>query len=176
MYEPGDDIRDIDWAATAATGGQEIYIIQNFEPRDSRFFVLIDVGLTMGFGTNRTSKRMLAGELAGSIILSAKETADRVGVVAYSDHQVVDFQPPRGAQVSLYPALAAVVEADERAAAGTLEKPDADKSVTGFRMALDTVGGYTKSLVFIISDFLNLTQEDKAMLFRMAAYHDVVCI
>ncbi|MBK9141420.1 MAG: DUF58 domain-containing protein [Candidatus Melainabacteria bacterium] len=177
LYEPGDDIRDIDWAATAATGGQEVYIIENYEPRDSRFFVLVDVGLTMGFGTNRTSKRMLAGELAGSVILSAKETADRVGFVAYTDDSVVDFQPPRGAQVALYPALAAVVEADERALDGTLSRSaNADKSVTGFQMALDTVGGYTKSLVFIISDFLNLTEEDKAMLFKLAAYHDVVCI
>ena len=62
-YEFGDDVRKIDWAATAKSGGQEIFVKQFLEPRDIKIYVLIDSKLTMDYGTVRTTKRMLAAEL-----------------------------------------------------------------------------------------------------------------
>lgn len=174
-YELGDDIRDIDWYATAATGGQEVIVEQRFEPRDSRFFVLADVGTTMGFGSYRTTKRGLSAELTGSIILSAAETADRVGFVIYDDYSSIHVQQPRSARTVLYPALASIVQHDEDAINGKV-KESKDKSATGLQLALDTVSRYSRSLVFILSDFMNMTEEDRAMLNRVSSHHDVVCI
>ena len=174
-YTFEDDPRDIDWFATAATGGQQVIVEQKFEPHDSRFFVLADVGTTMGFGSYRTTKRGLATELTGSIILSAAETADRVGFVVYDDHSSVHVQQPRSAKTVLYPALASIVQYDEDAINGKIKEPK-DKSVTGLQLALDTVSRYSRSLVFILSDFMNMTEGDVAMLNRVASHHDVVCI
>lgn len=174
-YEPGDDVRDIDWYATAASGGQEVIIEQMFEPRDSRFFVLTDVGSTMGFGSYRCSKRMLAAELTLSIILSAAETSDRVGFITYDDYSSLHVQQPRSAKTVLYPAAHSIVEYDVAEEEGRLEAPS-DKSVTGLQYALDSVSNYSKSLIFIVSDFMNMTDEEREALNSIASYHDVVCI
>ena len=176
-YEPGDEINTIDWFASAATGLQEVITRVNFEPRDSRFYVLTDMGSTMGFGSYRTSKRMLAAEVTLSIILSAKETADRVGFVLYDDFSAVHTQRTRNAQTVFYPAARSIVEYDEAVLAGEIDPAAAeDKSITGLQLALDSVEDLSRSLVFVVSDFMNMTEEDEAMLERVAAVHDVVCI
>lgn len=173
VYEPGDDPRSIDWHATAQTGGQVIATVQYREPRDVKFFVLVDSGVTMEFGTFRTTKRFLAGELAGSIIQSAEETGDRVGAVIYSENKVERYLPARGAKTMLYPTLASIVEASaiERARAGATAE-----SGSGLVKSLKSLGNNSRSLMFIISDFLNLTDEEKEMIRKTAVRHDVVCI
>ena len=129
----------------------------------------------MGFGSYRSTKRGLVAELTGSIILSAAETADRVGFVIYDDHSSIHVQQPRSAKTVLYPAMASIVQHDEDSINGRLKQPK-DKSVTGLQLALDTVSRYSRSLVFILSDFMNMTEEEKAMLSRVSSHHDVVCI
>jgi len=104
-YEPGDDPRDIDWAATAQTGGQLVLTTQYMEPRDLKVFVLTDVNPTMNFGTYRTTKRLLAAELTASVIRSAEETQDKVGFFAYSEHHVEASFRPRGAQRAMFSAI-----------------------------------------------------------------------
>lgn len=174
-YQPGDDIRTIDWRATAKTGGQKVITRQMFEPRDSRFFVLTDVGSSMGFGSYRCSKRMLAAEITLSIILSAAETADRVGFITFDDYTKGHVQQPRSAQTVLYPAARSIVEYDEADLHG-LNEPSKDKSVTGLQYALDTVSNYSRSLVFIVSDFMSMNEETAIQLNNIASHHDVVCI
>lgn len=175
VYEPGDDPRSIDWHATAQTGGQTVCTVFYREPRDVKMYCLVDTGMTMEFGSFRTIKRHLAGELTGSIIKSADETGDRVGIIAYSEKAVERYLPARSAKVMLFPALASVVEgsAIERAAR---RGGDTKDGATGLMKALKAVSGQSRSLVFIISDFLNLTDEEKTLLKRTAVKHDVVCI
>jgi uncharacterized protein (DUF58 family) len=164
-YEPGDDPRDIDWAATAQTGGQVVLTTQYMEPRDIKVFVLVDCNPTMDFGTARVNKRELAAELTGSIIKSADETKDRVGFIAYCDKGISAQLSPRTASAALLPALVSLIEAD-----GT------KKGVTsGLTAALATLPRQ-KSLVFIISDFLHLTDAEKAAIKRLGYTHDVVCL
>lgn len=174
IYEPGDDPRDIDWPATAQTGGQEIYTVQYFDPRDTKFFVLVDAGITMDFGTIRTTKRYLAAELAGSIIKSADETGDRVGSVVFSDHKIERYLPPRGAKTRLFPTLASIVEARD-SGTGNGHSP-APGSTSGFVQAIKSVAKHSRSLVFVISDFMNMGPEERKMLRRLSVLHDVVCI
>jgi uncharacterized protein (DUF58 family) len=164
-YEPGDDPRDIDWAATAQTGGQTMYITQYMEPRDLKVFILADVGPTMDFGTHRTTKRVLSGELIASVIKSAVKTHDRVGFTAYGEHNVVATRRTMAAQSALFPAIASLIEADgSRAGEGS-----------GLRKAIASLPRQ-RSLVFIVSDFLNLNETEKRALKRAALAHDVVCV
>lgn len=88
-YEPGDDPRDIDHAATAQTGGQTILVTQYLEPREINVYVLVDVKKTMDFGTARATKRILAAELTGSVIKSAGKTQDKVGFIAYCEKRML---------------------------------------------------------------------------------------
>ncbi len=164
-YEPGDDPRDIDWPATAQTGGQTMYITQYMEPRDLKVFILADVNPTMDFGTHRTTKRILAGELIASVIKSASKTHDQVRFTAYSQHNVVDTQRTMSAQTALFPAIASLIEADgTRAGEGS-----------GLMKALASLPRQ-RSLVFIASDFLNLSENEKRAIKRAALSHDIVCL
>jgi uncharacterized protein (DUF58 family) len=164
-YEPGDDPRDIDWAATAQTGGQLVLTTQYMEPRDLKVFVLTDVNPTMNFGTYRTTKRLLAAELTASVIRSAEETQDKVGFFAYSEHHVEASFRPRGAQRAMFSAITHLIEATATAGG---EGSGLVKSLARLPRQ--------RSLVFIISDFLNLNDAEKAALKRAALLHDVVAV
>jgi len=164
-YEPGDDPRDIDWAATAQTGGRIVLTTQYQEPREIKVFCLVDVNPTMDYGTNRVNKRELAAELCGSVIKSAEETNDKVGFVAYSTKAVEAQLSPRAAQVAFMPALV-----------GLLEAPgNKTGTSSGLKGALSLLPRQ-KSLVFIISDFLNLTDDEKLALKHASHAHDVICL
>lgn len=164
-YEPGDDPRDIDWLATAQTGGQTILTTQYMEPRDLKVYVLADVNPTMDFGTHRVTKRMLAAELTGSVIKSSGKTQDKVGFVAYSEHRVLSVLRPTNAQRAMFPTIASLIEA-----------PSArDGEGSGLIKALQSLPRQ-RALVFIFSDFLNLTDDEKFALKRAALTHDIVTV
>jgi len=164
-YVPGDDPRDIDWNATAETGGQMVFRNVYLEPRDLKTFVVVDVNPSMNFGTARVTKRRLAAELTASICKAADETKDRVGFTSYSNTRVEKYIPTRAAKRALLPAVASVIE--------TPAAPGGKGS--GLAKALSTLP-LSRSLVFVLSDFLRLTDEDKTALRRAAVRHDVVCL
>lgn len=172
-YEPGDDPRDIDWAATAQTGGHTIIVRQDAEPREIDVYVLADVSPTMNFGTTRTTKRGLLAELAGSVVKSAGKTQDRVGLIAYSQHNVVLKRRPGGASRALYPIVADIVTA--KAESKTIKPEIGTAKGSGLTKSLSSLPR-KRSLVFVISDFISLTDQEKAALKRAASRHDVVCV
>lgn len=167
-YEPGDPIRDIDWPASAQTGLQSVLVTHRYEPRDLKVFILADVQPTMDFGTFRTTKRLLAVELAASIIKSAGKTDDKVGFIAYSERNVETYLTPRSVKRILFPALVSLIEAGNTPRAN-------ENETSGLVRALSTLPA-RRSLVFILSDFLTLDDEGKEALRKAAQLHDVVCL
>ncbi len=164
-YVPGDDPRDIDWNATAETGGQTVFKNVFLEPRDLKTFILVDVNPSMNFGTARVTKRRLSAELTASVCKAADETKDRVGFTCYSNTRVEKYHPSRAAKTVMLPAVANVI---------TLPATPGGTG-SGLAKALSTLP-MSRSLVFILSDFLHLTDEDKSALRRAAIRHDVVCL
>ncbi|HMO22661.1 MAG TPA: DUF58 domain-containing protein, partial [Candidatus Melainabacteria bacterium] len=75
LYTPGDDVRTIDWNATALTGGQKVLVALYKQDSHLSSTVLVDVSSTMDFGTARATKRILAAELAAC---AGNRTRDRV--------------------------------------------------------------------------------------------------
>lgn len=182
LYEFGDDVRKIDWAATAKSGGQDIYVKQYYEPRDVKVWILIDSKLTMDFGTVRTTKRILAAELACSIIKSVKKTNDLVGFITYDEKGIQAVTPKaKPASVVKLQCLRAIVEPGVRHlfpneksdnVAINMNGADGGKSnVSGLATALEWVRTKPRALVFVISDFLDLTDNDKEELELTAARH-----
>lgn len=165
-YEPGDDPRDIDWAATAQTGGQTIIVKQDIEPREIDVFIVADLSPTLNFGTTRTTKRRLLAELAGSVVRSAGKTQDRVGLIAYCQHRVLLKRRAAGATRALYPIVADIITANSEGGSG---------EGSGLIKSLSSLPRH-RSLVFVISDFLSLSSQEKVALKRAAAAHDIVCV
>ena len=80
-YQPGDDVRDIDWNVTARTGAPHVKIFE--EERELSVLLVIDLTASMRFGTRGQSKRRLATELAAVLGSSALQNNDKVGAVLY---------------------------------------------------------------------------------------------
>ena len=91
QYEPGDDVRAIDWNVTARMGAP--YIKKYVEERELTVLLAVDVSASSTFTTTGTSKRELAAEVAATLAFSAAANNDRVGLVAFSD-RVEEYVPP----------------------------------------------------------------------------------
>src|SRR5258707_7822843 len=91
-YQPGDDIRTIDWKVTARMG--QPFIKRFVEERELTVVLLIDCSASHQFGTQFQQKREVAAELAALIAFTAVSNNDRVGLVQFTD-EVERFVPPR---------------------------------------------------------------------------------
>src|SRR2546430_2468468 len=91
-YQPGDDIRAIDWNVTARMGHP--FIKRFIEERELTVMLVVDCSGSNRFGTRVQQKREVAAELAAVLAFSAITNSDRVGLVAFTD-RVERFVPPR---------------------------------------------------------------------------------
>ena len=82
-YEPGDDVRRIDWAVTARTG--EPHVRQAVAERELETTLVVDLTASMSFGTARSEKREVAVALAAAISQLASGPGDRLAAVLLSD-------------------------------------------------------------------------------------------
>ncbi len=162
-YQPGDDIRSIDWNVTARTGVP--HVKEFIEERDLTILVAVDVSGSMAFGSVDWRKIDIAAELVSVFAFSAVQNSDRVGLLLFSK-TAQNFIPPRRgrghAQVLVRAAVAAATGgcgggADLAAAAGFVNRVAVKRSV-----------------VIVVSDFLDLDFEHP--LRRLNRRHDVVAI
>lgn len=92
QYEPGDDVRAIDWNVTARMGAP--YIKKYVEERELTVLLVVDVSPSSAFTTTGVTKRELAAEVAATLAFSAAANSDRVGLIVFTD-RVEEYLPPR---------------------------------------------------------------------------------
>jgi uncharacterized protein (DUF58 family) len=91
-YQPGDDIRSIDWNVTARTGRP--YVKKFMEERELTIMLMLDLSGSSFFGTVNQLKSQLAAELCSVLAMSAIKNNDKVGLIAFTD-RVEKFVPPK---------------------------------------------------------------------------------
>jgi uncharacterized protein (DUF58 family) len=91
-YQPGDEVRTIDWNVTARMNHP--FIKKFVEERELTLMLLVDVSGSGRFGSREQSKRELAAEIASVLAFSAIRNNDKVGLILFSD-EVEKFIPPR---------------------------------------------------------------------------------
>jgi len=91
-YQPGDDVRAIDWNVTARMNHP--FIKKFVEERELTVMLLVDVSGSGRFGSRERSKRELAAEIASLLAFSAIRNNDKVGLILFTD-VVEQFIPPR---------------------------------------------------------------------------------
>lgn len=160
-YEPGDDIRSIDWNVTARMNTP--YIKKFREERELNVFVLVDMSASSWFGTATQSKRELAIDVAALLSFAAIRNNDRLALVLFSD-KVQRYVPPRTGRDHLLRVIRDLLFEPPRRARTDLA------AVSRF------VSNITKkrSVVFLISDFLDTGFESP--LRRLGQKHDVVAV
>jgi len=90
-YQPGDDVRTIDWNVTARMGTP--FIKRFVEERELIVFFLLDVSASGRFGTYSKTKIDTAAEICALLAFSAIQNNDKVGAIIFSDH-VEEYIPP----------------------------------------------------------------------------------
>jgi len=162
-YQPGDDIRTIDWNVTARHSTP--YVKEFVEERDLTIIIAVDVSGSMGFGSVDWRKADIAAELAAVFAFSAVQNADRVGLLLFSDG-VRAFIPPRRGHAHAQVIVRSVVDAAMRGCEGNADIEHA-------AMFLDRVNAH-RAVLIVLSDFLDLNFERPIK--RLGRRHDVVAI
>src|SRR5258705_4277375 len=93
-YQPGDDVRTIDWNVTAHSGTP--HVKESVEERDLTVLVAVDVSGSMGFGSVDWRKCDIAAELAAVFAFSAVQNSDRIGLLLFSNGVQGYIAPRRG--------------------------------------------------------------------------------
>jgi uncharacterized protein (DUF58 family) len=163
-YQPGDDVRRIDWNVTARTG--ETHVRIHVAERELVSWLLLDVSPSMTFGTADRRKADVA-EGVGLVLghLSTRR-ANRLGVIGFGGRTPL-IRPPRQGRLGLLGLLAALRQEPE---------PDGG-GATSLGRSLTIVGHLAKSraLMAIVSDFRGPRDWRQPML-RLAERHDLIAI
>jgi uncharacterized protein (DUF58 family) len=117
-YEPGDDLRRVDWRVFART---DRYYVKQFEAdTNANCVVALDVSTSMRFGTSPLTKLDYGRYLAASLLYFSHQQRDRVGLVTF-DEKIIEYVPPsaRHLEFALY-ALDRVGDANPGSLAGPL--------------------------------------------------------
>ncbi|MEA1950534.1 MAG: DUF58 domain-containing protein [Planctomycetota bacterium] len=140
-YQPGDDVRTIDWNVTARAGTP--YIKRFCEERELTVMFMVDVSASGAFGSGKRSKLDLVVEVAALLMFSAMKNNDKVGLVTFCD-DVIEYLPPRKGKANTLHLLRQLVAVEPVARRTNLES------------ALEFVGRVQKrrAVVFLISDFI----------------------
>ncbi|GHF45660.1 uncharacterized protein (DUF58 family) [Deinococcus metalli] len=169
-YQPGDEVRRIDWNVTARSG--RLHVRQYQEERELTTWLLVDTSASMAFGTRRSSKRDVAREFAGVAALIVTRHGDRLGALTFGPGAGV-ATPGRGRAQAL-----AVLALLSRPAPASPRAGDAPT----LEAALSSAGRVMRrrSLVFVVSDFLEDVPGSGSgwtgALGRLAQRHDVVAV
>jgi uncharacterized protein (DUF58 family) len=93
-YQPGDEIRAIDWNVTARLGAP--FVKKFTEERELTVMLIVDVSASGNFGSTVQSKRELAAEVACLLAFSAIRNNDKVGLLLFSDRLELFIPPKKG--------------------------------------------------------------------------------
>ena len=92
-YLPGDDIRSIDWKATARTGTPHVRVFT--EERDRPALLVVDQRMSMFYGSVLNLKSVTAAEAAAIAAFRILDAGDRVGGIVFDDEDLVEYVPKR---------------------------------------------------------------------------------
>jgi uncharacterized protein (DUF58 family) len=158
-YQPGDDVRSIDWNVSARMG--QTFVKVFVEEREMTVMLVVDLSASQRFGTRVASKSRLAAEVGALCAFSAIKHNDRVGLILSTD-QIEKVVPPKKGQKHVMRVVREILGA----------KPE--RNGTDLTVALETLSyvARRRSVAFVISDFY--ASDYGRALSLAAARHDVI--
>jgi len=165
-YQPGDDIRNMDWRVTARTGRAHTKVFQ--EERERPVLVVMDASPSLYFGTRRRLKSVAAGQLAAAIAWAAIKRGDRIGGFFFAPGRHRELRPAGGRRGAMRMIQGLVDWLEPRQIDGDTNEP--------LSAALERVRHAVRpgSLVIIISDFFSMDETCNRHLSRLRQHNDVI--
>ena len=153
-YQPGDDIRSIDWRVTARTGKTHTKLYR--EERERPVLIYLDCTPSMHFGTHLLYKSVQAAHAAALIAFSAQSRGDKIGCLAFNQHTDIELKPKSTAKHTLA-MLNQIVQLHNASSEHAIDKSilaSAEQGKAHFdsitKLAILAKPG---TLVYVISDF-----------------------
>ena len=160
-YQPGDDVRSIDWNVTARYNSPFVKVFE--EEREMTVILLIDLSGSSDFGTQTQLKREVATEIAAVLSFSAINNNDKIGVLFFSD-KIEKFIPPKKGKSHILRIIRELI---------TFES---ESKKTNIEVALKYFNNVIKkrAVCFILSDFMD-TNFDKSLKIARNK-HDIIAL
>lgn len=170
-YAQGDDVRTIDWRATARLRSAQVRVYS--EERERPVLLVVDQRRAMFFGSRRAMKSVAAAEVAALGAWRALAEGDRVGGIVFNDDEIVDL-PPHRSQTRVLRFLGELVRLNQ-SLAGT--PGPASANVTLNQALEGTLRRATHDhLVVLLSDLDGADDETRRLATLLAAHNDVLVV
>lgn len=160
-YQPGDEIRTIDWNVTARFNHPYVKVFE--EEREMTVMILIDVSGSENFGTIIQQKQDIATELCAVLAFSAIQNNDKVGVIFFSD-QIEKFIPPKKGKSHILMIIRELIDF----------KPQNKGTNVAEVLRYFTSAIKKRSTAFIISDFISNPFDDQLKIANKK--HDIIAL
>jgi uncharacterized protein (DUF58 family) len=169
-YQPGDDIRTIDWRVTARTGSAHTKLFR--EERERPVMVVVDQRSSMFFGSSHCFKSVLAAQLASLFAWSALNGGDRVGGLVFNDHEHQEIRPRRSRKTVLA-LLSQITHYNSSLPANAAGDQDSFANTLSNLRRIARPG----SSLFLVSDFRGASQgRAREHLFELAKHTEMTAV
>ncbi len=175
-YQPGDDVRVIDWNVSARM--QDTFVKVFVEEREMTVMLVVDLSASERFGTRRAPKVRVASEVAALLAFSAIRNNDRVGLIV-ATNKIERMVPPKKGEKHVMRVVREILGFDPAAHAQDARVYDGEGrlrlgAATDLKGALESLVHVSRrrSIAFIVSDFYDTGYERALAL--ASAKHDVV--
>ncbi len=169
-YYPGDDIRSIDWRATAQLRSTHVRVYS--EERDRPVLLVADQRSTMFFGSARTTKATAAAEFAALAAWRAIDVGDRVGAIVFGDEEIVELKPHRSRNNVLR--ICHELVRMNRQLSASRQPTTLDALNEALLRAVNVA--LHDHLVILITDYEGDNEKTRDLTTRLAAHNDVLAV
>ena len=168
-YRPGDDIRSIDWRATARLRAAHVRVYS--EERDRPVLLVVDQRMTMFFGSARATKATVAAEAAALAAWRTVDRGDRVGAIVFDDQESVQIKPRRSRSTVLR-MCHELVRMNERLSAERQSDGASHRLNDALQRAANVAAH--DHLVILVTDYSGDDERTLELTTRLAAHNDVL--
>lgn len=170
LYQPGDDIRNIDWRVTARTGQAHTKLF--CEERERPVHLWIDFRAPMFFATRGKFKSVIAAELASLFAWTANRQGDRIGGVVFSDSVHHELKPQRGKSA----VLKLIKHMVEHPA--WQQNDVSEEQQQGMLHSLINLRRMARpgSLIILLSDFRGFNEQSRSHLIRLRRHNELIMV
>ncbi len=169
-YRPGDDIRAMDWKATARL--RKPYVRVYSEERERPVLVVVDQRSTMFFGSARTTKATAAAEVAALAAWRTIDAGDRIGAIIFGDEEIVEIKPQR----SRKNVLRICHELTRLNSSLSAESQSADSTTLNDALRRAVNVARHDHLVVLITDYHGDDVETRKLATRLVVHNDVIAV
>lgn len=169
-YQPGDDVRTIDWKATARLRSPHVRVYT--EERERPVLIVVDQRTPMFFGSRRAMKSVVAAEIAALSAWRTLHAGDRVGGIVFNENEIVTIRPHRS-QTRVLQLLHEVVHFNQ-----ALASPSPATGEVTLNQAVEAALRIAKHdhLVVLISDLDGADAETQRLATQLAPHNDVLIV